>query len=299
MSSGAEKFRAYEGPIRERRQGEPWVTTGDGEREYLPDYGLLEELLAIPVKAKQTSPSGRLPAAVDAWAAYELRRAGFPHDEVYPRLTEPRVVPREVGMFIDGLPQRDQVEMRRRLLQNKQVAPSGARILGRAYFKQVDVVMSQWARGPEILISTKTMLSSFRNNLPNRFEESYGDAKNLRGRHPLASLGFLFLLRSTVLEEPGSLDKAIDMLRKLKAEFDVYDATCLLLAKWDDGVLDGVAMLHDEVPRDLRPESFWPKIIDSVLDRTPVEIHGRARELRTGTLLGSAEELPVDSEWSS
>lgn len=275
------------------------MTDSAGQRVYVPDYELLEELLAIPVRARQGSASGRLPAAVDAWAAYELRRAGFPPDEVYPRLTEPRVVPREVGMFIDGLPRRTQAEMRRRLMRNKQVAPSGASILGRAYFKQVDVVMSQWARGPEILISTKTMLSSFRNNLPNRFEESYGDAKNLRGRHPLASLGFIFLLRSTIIDEPGSLDKAIDMLRKLRAEFDVYDATCLLLAKWDNGVLDKVTTLRDKVPRDLRPESFWPKIIDTVLERTPVDIHRRARELRSGTVLESTEVLPVDSEGSS
>ena len=186
--------------------------------------------------------------------------------------------------------------MRRSLLKNKQVAPSAAKILGRAYFKQVDVVMSQWARGPEILISTKTMVSSFRNNLPNRFEESYGDAKNLRGRHPLASLGFIYLLRSTILEETGSLEKAIDMLRKLRAESDIYDATCLLLAEWDGSSLAGVSLLQQEVPDDLRPEVFWPKIIDTVLERTPVDIHVPARELRRGTDLGIAEGPAADLE---
>lgn len=41
------------------------------------------------------------------------------------------------------------------------------------------------------------MLSSYGKNLRNRFEEAYGDAKNIRGRFPLVALGFLFLVRST------------------------------------------------------------------------------------------------------
>ena len=47
-------------------------------------------------------------------------------------------------------------------------------------------------RGVEVLISTKAMLSSYPKSLRNRFEEGCGDAKSLRGRHPLAALGFLF-----------------------------------------------------------------------------------------------------------
>lgn len=65
------------------------------------------------------------------------------------------------------------------------ITPSDARILGKAYAKQVDVVIAQWSRGPELLISTKRMDSSFGKNALNRIEESYGYAKNLRGRHPL------------------------------------------------------------------------------------------------------------------
>lgn len=48
------------------------------------------------------------------------------------------------------------------------VAPVDARVLGRAYEKQVDVVIARWDRGPELLISTKAQLSSFGKNLPNR-----------------------------------------------------------------------------------------------------------------------------------
>ena len=44
--------------------------------------------------------------------------------------------------------------------------------------------------------STKRVDSSFGNNAANRVEESYGDAKNLRPRHPQAALGFVYSLSS-------------------------------------------------------------------------------------------------------
>jgi len=78
---------------------------------------------------------------------------------------------------------------------------SSGMILGKNYLKQVDVVISHWVTGPELVISTKRMDSSYGKNAPNRIEESYGDAKNLRLRHPLAALGFVFGLRSDI---PGS-----------------------------------------------------------------------------------------------
>lgn len=82
-------------------------------------------------------------------------------------------------------------ELAERLLTLAAVAPVDARILGQAYAKQMDVVIARWDRGPELLVSTKAQLSSFGKNLPNRFEESYGDASNLRGRYPLG-IGRLF-----------------------------------------------------------------------------------------------------------
>jgi len=154
-------------------------------------------------------------------------------------------------------------------------------VLGKAYVKQVDVVVAQWARGPELLVSTKSMVSSFRNNLPNRFEESYGDAKNLRGRYPLVALGFLFVLRSTVLDERGTLDRTVDMLRKLRSDVDGYDATSLVLAEWSERPrFDSVKVRDDVVPGDLQVGRFLETMIAAVLDRTPIDMHVRVRELR-------------------
>lgn len=257
----------------------PWVRIQD-VLGYRADYGTLEELLAVPVTEGSGSQSGRLAKAIDAWVAYELRRSGFGDDEVWPRLTMPRVLPREVALFVDSLPRSVRTAAEKVLLRNRRVAPMDARVLGRAYVKQVDVLIAQWSRGPELLVSTKSMTSSFRKNLPNRFEEAYGDAKNLRGRYPLVAMGFVFLLRSTVLKEPGTIDRAIDMLRKLKAEGDVYDTTCLLIAGWDDHAARHVQVMNEMVPPDLTGDEFLATLVDSILARTPVEMHVEARSRR-------------------
>ncbi|WP_279582414.1 hypothetical protein [Fodinicola feengrottensis] len=132
MASKEDVFDSFEKEIRVRPPLDPWAPDADPPR-YVADYDLLATLLAIPVRDGSGSESGRLAKAIDAWTAYELRRAGFPPDEVWPRLTKPRVLPREVGIFIDRLPRSLQPAARDHLLRNKTVAPSDARVLGRAY----------------------------------------------------------------------------------------------------------------------------------------------------------------------
>lgn len=281
-------FDAFEGAIRARPRLNPWAADEGGGRGYRPDYDLLGELVGIPIAAGSGSESGRLAKAIDAWVASELRRAGFGDDEVWPRLSKPRVLPRDLALFVEALPARQRETVQAQILRNKRVAPSEARVLGRAYVKQVDVLIAQWSRGPELLVSTKSMVSSFRNNLPNRFEESYGDAKNLKGRFPLVSMGFLFLLRSTVTSEAGTLDRVIDMLRKLRGDSDVYDATCLVIAEWKDSPgFEGVTIRNDLVPDDTRADRFLSALIDGVLERTPIDMHVEAREAR------EHRELPI------
>ncbi|MGX1695335.1 hypothetical protein ACWIBQ_08155 [Microbacterium keratanolyticum] len=168
-----------------------------------------------------------------------------------------------------------------RLLQMPAVAPTDARILGRAYEKQVDVVISRWDRGPELLLSTKTQVSSFGKNLSNRFEEAYGDAGNLRSRYPLASVGFFFVQRSTILMgEPDAFERTVDMMRKLRDPLGLngYTATGMALAEWDD---EGrrVRINLDPVPEDVRPEQFMTKMVSQVLTGTPVSQHVKVRSL--------------------
>lgn len=272
-------FSSFEDVIAQWPPTSPWTASEEDLPFFAPDYDLLAKVMGIPVGAKSSSASGRLPKSVDAWAASELRRAGFDPDAVWPRLHQPRVVTNELRQYIRALPKDAQTEAWNRLAKNSKAAPSSSDVLGRAYFKQVDVLVSHWSTGPEILISTKCMVSSFANNRKNRFEEAYGDAKNLRGRFPLASMGFLFVVRSTI---PASgLELTIDMMRKLRAEEDVYEATALVLADWRDGDPDSVRIRNDMVPSDLQSGPFFNWIIDAVLSRTPISMHPQVRQSRS------------------
>ncbi len=167
------------------------------------------------------------------------------------------------------------------------------------------MVIANWDRGAELIVSTKSMLSSYWNNLRNRFEEFVGDAKNLRGRYPLAAIGILFVVRSTVFDETGAFEFLVDMLRRLRAP-DLYDAAGLLVVSWDEpefGIWKGfaeldplvqataaVALKLDSVPSDIATDRFLAHLVDNVLTRTPVTFHVRCRELKLGRAMSVAEE---------
>ena len=224
----------------------PWQRGADGVT-YVPDFRVLRRLLGVPLYLDAPSTTGVPALALDVWLAYELRRAGFDPDAVWPRPTEPRIMPSAIANLLDALPQKERqlIEARLRGKSLKGVASSSASVLGKHYVKQVDVVMSDWDTGPELLISTKRMDSSFGKNAANRVEESYGDVKNLRLRHPLSALGFLYGLRSTILDtEPDKAEWLIDLLQKLGQEDDAYHAVALVMIDYEgqgraDGFTDG------------------------------------------------------------
>lgn len=228
----------------------PWVIDPEGLLAYEPDFTTLEKLLGVPLHLKAATQTGVPALALDVWLSYELRRAGFGHDTVWPRAEHPRILPQPVANLLSQAPRKLRAEIAS-LLTTKTaiqgVTAASASILGKNYLKQVDVIMTDWQTGPELLISTKRMDSSFGKNAANRVEESYGDAKNLRLRHPLAALGFVFGLRSTILdEEPDKAEWLIDLLEKLGQEDDAYHSTCLVMIDYgneaeipaEDGVVD-------------------------------------------------------------
>lgn len=55
------------------------------------------------------------------------------------------------------------VGFRHAVAKLRRLLPGGSdsNILGRFYVKEVDVVVSDWRRGPDVLISTKTQFSSY------------------------------------------------------------------------------------------------------------------------------------------
>ena len=223
----------------------PWVRGTDGQLRFEPDYRVLEQLLGVPLHLKAGTQSGVPALALDVWLSFELRRAGFQQDQVWPRPLNPRILPASVSALIDSLPIALKRQIADRVVRKSSipgVTSSSAAILGKNYLKQVDVIMTDWATGPELLVSTKRMDSSYGKNAPNRIEESYGDAKNLRLRHPIAALGFLFGLRSDILHKEASVAEWLfDLLVKLGREDDAYHATCLILMDYGDE-----AVLPDE-----------------------------------------------------
>ncbi len=225
---------------------------------YAPDIETLELLLgcALAIVPDPTDTrSGVAAKALDAWLAYELRRAGFAPDAVWPRATHPRVVPTDISLLLDGLPQTTESPKLRTRLEGpnapRGVVSADANILGKNYIKQVDVVMSSWATGPEILISTKRMDGSYGKNAANRVEEANGDAKNLRGRHPMAALGFLFGLRSDAFNvEKNTARWLVDQLQKLNREDDAYEAVCLIVPEYEVAVPAKVPVTAEDVEPD-------------------------------------------------
>ncbi|HFK3478805.1 TPA: hypothetical protein ACG1KT_005126, partial [Escherichia coli] len=97
--------------------------------------------------------TGALANGVDSWLAHELRRSGFTPDEVWPRATRPRILPRDVALLLEKLPRDLSNEVRAKVIAMPAIAPTDAKILGRAYEKQVDVAIARWDRGPELLLS--------------------------------------------------------------------------------------------------------------------------------------------------
>jgi hypothetical protein len=279
----------------DRDYSNPWVLQG-GDLRFQIDERVLTRLLGVPlmIKGENNSRSGILALALDVWAAYELRRAGFEPDAVWPREAAPRVLPLPVANLLagNGLTKRLAAEVRERIDGKSSVAGvaySSARILGKLYPKQVDAGMASWETGPEIMISTKRMDGSFGKNLGNRAEESYGDAKNLRLRHPMAAIGFLFGLRSTVLTESGTGAKqVIDRLTRLELEDDAYDATCLVMLEYDDATqwpetpalehLIPISIRWDAMREHIGPNAFFTKIVKRVLEVTPEDFHANARD---------------------
>ena len=207
--------------------------------------------------------------------------AAFGPDEVWPRASRPRVVSQEVIALLDKLPKNLAAEVRESI-DSRGLGAADARILGRAYVKQVDVAIARWDPEPELILSTKAMSSSFGKNLSNRFEEAYGDAANLRGRYPLA-VGLGFVQRGTIVrDEPGAFARTIDMTRNLRDRGDGhgYATTALVLVDWDDDDPAGTAKLVEEqVPDDLGVAQFMKVLIAAILEATPIDEHVRVREL--------------------
>jgi hypothetical protein len=282
----------------------PWV-----RGRYVPDLDLLAELLSLPISKGERQESGRVAKAFDAWVAHELRRAGFPVDAVWPRNTRPRVLPDDMAPLEAGLAALRQAladaesdgervrppELRRaiRALDGKLPGASEAYILGDFYAKQIDVAISSWRRGPDVLVSTKTMFSSYRKNLKTRHEEAVGEVTSLRARHPMAAMGYAYLVRRNIYEEEGAYAILYDILERLRRPSEAFDATLLLVADWDDTTILPRVTDIDQPAEELNASRFFEDIVEYVTDRSPIKEHVEVRRRRAPEPAGG---LPDDDD---
>lgn len=272
-------------------EASPWV-----HGRQVPDLDLLRSLLSLPISTGEKQESGRVAKAFDAWVAHELRRAGFPADGVWPRLRRPRVLPDDLRPLEEGLDDLANAlaeaeasgekvtppGLRKaiRSLQGRLPGASEAYILGDFYAKQVDVAISSWRRGPDVLISTKTMFSSYRKNLKNRHEEAVGEVSSLRARHPMATMGYAYLVRRNVFEEDGAYAILYDILERLRRPGQAFDATLLLVADWDESADPPQVTSIDQPSEVLDASRFFEDIIEYVTDRSPIKEHAEVRRRR-------------------
>jgi hypothetical protein len=300
MAGDSDVFSDYDALLRSADLSKsPWENGA-----YIAELDLLRELLKLTLGTKQQS--GRMAKAIDAWIAHEFRRAGFAADAVWPRTRQPRVMPAELAELERAI---DEVmaalsedndgkkltptRVRRaiRALGHQRLGTNDAYILGDFYAKQVDVVISSWRRGPELLVSTKTMLSSYRNNFKNRHEEAVGEVDTLRRRHPMAAMGFAFLVRSNIYEGEGDYALLQNILTRLKRPGETFDATMLLVAEWDDNDPAGSLRPIDEPDPNLGAGAFFADLIRATTERTPVAEHGEVRRRREGEPKGGLPDI--------
>ena len=276
-------------------EASPWT---DGF--YVADVDLLRQLIARPIGRGDKQESGRAARAFDSWVAHELRRAGFPPDSVWPRNRRPRVLPEDLSQLADAAASLDR-ELRKFEDDNdkKRLKPASLRkairdvvsnspgsstayVLGDFYAKQIDVGMSSWRRGPDILISTKTMFSSYYKNLKNRHEEAVGEVSSLRRRHPMAAMGYALMVHKSIHDSDGAYLIAHDILERLKRESETFDATMLLVGDWDDSEEFPTVESIDQPSSKLDAASFFTALIDAATSRTPVREHAEVRARRSG-----------------
>lgn len=192
---------------------------------------------------------------------------------------------RGVGTYLRPVKFRHAVARLRHLLPGS----ANADVLGRFYVKQVDVVVSTWQRGPDVLVSTKTQFSSYLNNKNNRYEEAVGEATNLRDRYPMAAMGFAFLVRSNIHDETGAFVYLRNQLARLRKPDGPFDATMLLVGDWEDQDLT-LAPIEDTV-EPLTARVFYENLLDAVTNNTPVDLHQELRLRKQGEPLGGMPPL--------
>ena len=101
-----------------------------------------------------------------------------------------------------------------------------ATLFGSHKNKDEDIVITQFANGPQIAIGLRSQMSSVGKNLENYYEGIIGECISLHDRFPMATLGYVYLLPKhpikTDLSEEVDLEKAEKLFLKITNRNDIH-----------------------------------------------------------------------------
>ena len=106
-----------------------------------------------------------------------------------------------------------------------------ATLFGSHKNKDEDVVLTQYANGPQIAIGVRSEMSSIGKNVINYYEGIIGECTSLHDRFPMATLGYVYLLpnkalvpdRKTGKYEIPDLDRIENLFKKITNRKDWHD----------------------------------------------------------------------------
>ncbi len=90
-----------------------------------------------------------------------------------------------------------------------------ATIAGSHKNKKVDLALTSYTNGPQIIIGVRSQMSSVHKNLLTYYEEIIGDCISLHDRFPMAVIGYVYLLPTATIK-PGQKSKKVDLDRAEK-----------------------------------------------------------------------------------
>ena len=143
---------------------------------------------------------------------------------------------------------------------------------------------------------TKSLFSSYRKNLKNRHEEAIGEVASLRARHPMAVMGYAYLVRQNIFAEAGAYEILLDVLARLRRPGTHFDATTLVVIDWKSTGTRVAVTGPDEPAHALTSGLFFRDVVSTALDRTPIAEYVEARKRKTPTALGLLEPEDLDTE---
>ncbi len=104
-----------------------------------------------------------------------------------------------------------------------------ATLFGSHKNKDTDIVISQYANGPQITIGIRSQMSSVGKNIETYYEGIIGECISIHDRFPMATVGYVYLLPKSPIK-PGltetiDLERAESLFKKITNRYDWHSPT--------------------------------------------------------------------------